>query len=127
MAERLPTAVTTQSAQYVHFVEEGKELLEGHKLFLRGLPNNNMFDTFLSLMPKNEDGNSDCKCYRKLIFCGYNVEQHITDATNETNYVIKPGSEITNPRVCRNCKDDESYPKLRNDLDLMYAQRYSGK
>ena len=56
-----------------------------------------------------------------------NVEQHITDATNETNYVIKPGSEITNPRVCRNCKDDESYPKLRNDLDLTYAQRYSGK
>ena len=55
---------------YVHFVER-YDMFEGHRLFLAGLPNNNVFESFASLMPRNDT----CQCFRKLIFCGYHMEK----------------------------------------------------
>ena len=55
---------------YLHVVEKKKQkLLEGHNLFLGGLPNNNKFNSFLSLLEDNT-----CQCFQKLIFCGYDME-----------------------------------------------------
>ena len=55
---------------YLHVVEKKKQkLLEGHHLFLGGLPNNNKFDSFLSLVEDNT-----CQCFQKLIFCGYDMQ-----------------------------------------------------
>ena len=54
---------------YAHFVER-YDMFEGHRLFLAGLPNNNVFESFASLMPRNDT----CQCFRKLIFCGYHME-----------------------------------------------------
>ncbi len=56
---------------YVHFVDERAGLYEGHKLILSGLPSNNKFDSFASIMPGINE--SSCQCYRRMIFCGYNV------------------------------------------------------
>ncbi len=58
---------------YVHFVEK-YDMFEGHRLFLAGPPNNNRFESFVSLMPRKDD----CWCFRKLIFCGYHIENMTT-------------------------------------------------
>ena len=135
---------------YVHFVDKRKRLFEGHKLFLSGLPNNNKFYSFESLMP---DG--PCRCYRKLIFCGYNVEKatatnigdNVENATmssgsestdknststskkekssEEQALVIKPRGNIRNKKV--ECKwqnrDCIAYRKLRTDLLKTYSSK----
>jgi hypothetical protein len=80
---------------YIHFVEK-YNLFEGHQLFLGGMPNNNHFESFLSLMPTttsttttniNDVGGADgaslttssqCRCFTKLIFCGYYIENSTT-------------------------------------------------
>ena len=36
---------------YIHLVEKCDSLFVGHRLFLGGIPNNNQFESFLSLMP----------------------------------------------------------------------------
>lgn len=54
---------------YLHVVEKKKQtLFEGHRLFLGGLPNNNKFDSFVSLVE-----NESCQCFQKLVFCGYDM------------------------------------------------------
>jgi hypothetical protein len=80
-----PTLSSEEIQIYVHFVDRRKErLLEGHKLFLRGLPNNGIFDSLVSLMPKNDT----CLCYKKLIFCGYVVKNAVPVADNDTRVFI---------------------------------------
>lgn len=60
----------TDLQMYLHVVEKKKQnLLEGHCLFLGGLPNNNKFDSFLSLVESDT-----CQCFQKLVFCGYDLE-----------------------------------------------------
>ncbi len=58
---------------YVHFMEK-YDMFEGHWLLLAGLPNNNRFESFVSLMTRNDD----CRCFRKLIFFGYHMEYATT-------------------------------------------------
>jgi hypothetical protein len=116
---------------YVHFVDRRKErLLEGHKLFLGGLPNNDIFDSLVSLMPKSDA----CRCYKKLIFCGYKVENASTAIsdpvansdtstnTDEDSIVITPGPSITNPKTT-DLTDDVVYGKLRTDLIGTYLMK----
>ena len=60
----------TKLQMYLHVIEKRKqELFEGHKLFMGGLPNNNKFDSFVSLVEDER-----CQCFQKLIFCGYDFE-----------------------------------------------------
>ena len=115
---------------YVHFVDRRKgRVLEGHKLFLGGLPNNGIFESLVSLMPKNDT----CLCYKKLIFCGYKVkngtaaisasteENGALIDTDEDTIVITPGPSITNPKAET---DDAKYGKLRTDLiDTYYLMK----
>ena len=110
---------------YVHFVDRRKErLFEGHKLFLGGLPNNGIFDSLVSLMPKNDT----CMCYKKLIFCGYVVKNAVPVADNDTRvdkdddvYFFTPGPSITNPKAET---DDAKYGNLRTDLiDTYYLMK----
>lgn len=55
---------------YLHVIEKKKQTpLEGHRLFLGGLPNNNKFDSFLSMVESDR-----CQCFKKLVFCGYDME-----------------------------------------------------
>ena len=122
---------------YVHFVDRRKDLLEGHKLFLSGLPNNNKFDNFVKLMSSYNEDSDSCQCYRKLIFCGYDVTEHnITTLTSnssnddnnnriEMEYTIKPRGNIQNKKS--DCQWDNAnciaYRKLRRDLLVTYSQK----
>ncbi|KAL7487566.1 hypothetical protein ACHAW6_013132 [Cyclotella cf. meneghiniana] len=66
----IPGSYYSNLQMYLHVVEKNKQnLFEGHRLFLGGLPNNNKFDSFLSLL-----SNQTCNCFEKLVFCGYDVE-----------------------------------------------------
>ncbi|KAL3789073.1 hypothetical protein ACHAW5_009812 [Stephanodiscus triporus] len=132
---------------YVHFVER-YDIFEGHRLFLGGLPNNNRFESFVSLMPRRDA----CRCFRKLIFCGYLMEnattvrsginsnmlpdsQYITasfkerifskiDSDDQKSIVFKPHPLIPNPVTdCRKCRDN-AYRILRNDLTKKHSERY---
>jgi hypothetical protein len=69
---------------YLHVVEKKKQtLLEGHRLFLEGLPNNNRFDSFVSLVE-----NEACQCFQKLVFCGYDMESASEyEPVNETSSI----------------------------------------
>eukprot|EP00804_Cyclotella_cryptica_P010708 CCRYP_005486-RB/>CCRYP_005486-RB protein AED:0.32 eAED:0.32 QI:194/1/1/1/1/0.66/3/1177/595 len=67
----IPGSYYSNLQMYLHVVEKKKhKLLEGHRLFLGGLPNNNKFDSFLSLL-----SNQTCNCFEKLVFCGYDIEK----------------------------------------------------
>jgi len=125
---------------YVHFVDRRKELFHGHKLFLGGLANNNIYDNLLSLMPKQEDSKTSCRCYRKLIFCGYNIKNtttttlmnleysssmHDNNNEEETSFIITPGSQITNPKSENyDLNGDPIYDNLRKDLINNYYRKY---
>ncbi len=106
--------------------------MEGHKLFPGGLPNNDIFDSLVSLMPKSDT----CRCYKKLIFCGYKVENATTAIsvpiadndmsinTDEDTIVITPGPSITNPKTgLSDLTNDAVYGKLRTDLIGTYLTK----
>ncbi len=133
---------------YVHFVER-HGIFEGHRLFLAGLPNNNMFESFVSLMPRNDT----CRCFRKLIFCGYHMENMTTfrndnhskmipddnhrcplsfkervhrkfDSNDQNAIVFKPDPLIPNPATdCYGCRNN-AYRELRSDLMKRHSERY---
>jgi hypothetical protein len=133
---------------YVHFVER-YDMFEGHRLFLAGLPNNNVFESFASLMPRNDT----CQCFRKLIFCGYHMENMTTfrndsrskmipddthqwpsssrervhrkfDSNDPNAIVFKPDPWITNPVTdCSECRNN-AYRELRSDLMNTHSERY---
>jgi hypothetical protein len=133
---------------YVHFVER-YNIFEGRGLFLGGLPNNNRFESFLSLMPRNDA----CRCFRKLIFCGYHIENTTTfcsdnhskiflddawicppslkerirskiDSDNPNAIVFKPLPLIPNPVT--NCPEccNTTYQELWSDLMKVHSERY---
>ena len=128
---------------YIHIPLRGKQLLDGHKLLTAGMlanPDAGVTKSFLDLFPESNDDddattnvveeddddtttanvdNDECQCYRKMIFCGYDVyttveeynekkrhrddedeEEEVTDETNDTN-------DDTN--------DDEGVEKRIND------------
>ncbi|KAL9191444.1 hypothetical protein ACHAXT_001150 [Thalassiosira profunda] len=129
---------------YVHFVDKRKQrLFEGHRLFLRGLPNNDKFDLLLSMMP-----GETCQCYAKLVFCGYYVETATTaivsedddgdndaDDDNDSDSAItptrqnvtifKPKAVISNPKTECGKADPQCtvYRNLRRDLLDTYKQK----
>jgi hypothetical protein len=133
---------------FVHFVER-YDMFEGHRLFLAGLPNNNVFESFASLMPRNDT----CQCFRKLIFCGYHMENMTTfrndsrskmipddthqwpsssrervhrkfDSNDPNAIVFKPDPWITNPVTdCSECRNN-AYRELRSDLMNTHSERY---
>ena len=133
---------------YAHFVER-YDMFEGHRLFLAGLPNNNMFESFVSLMPRNDS----CRCFRKLIFCGYHVENMTTfrndshskmipddnwmwpsssrervhnkfDSNDPNAMVFKPIPLIPNSVTdCHECRNT-AYQELRSDLTKTHSEKY---
>ncbi|KAL7527308.1 hypothetical protein ACHAWF_002127 [Thalassiosira exigua] len=129
-----PLRSKDQIQMYIHVLDERKQkLFEGHRLLLGGLRNNNKFSSFLSLMP-----NKTCRCYTKLIFCGYNVE-HLNVHTNtslgvdsDTKTVFTPRSTIANPKVdCFSKRGPNdlrngycpAYRRLRKDLINIYSEK----
>jgi hypothetical protein len=124
---------------YVHFVDRRKELFHGHKLFLGGLANNNIYHNLLSLMPnKDDEANNNCQCYKKIIFCGYKIKNVTTTSMNfensnsieeeeETTFTITPGSQITNPKTenydIHDISVDPIYNNLRKDLINTYYRK----
>ena len=120
-----PSLSSEEIQLYVHFVDRRKErLLEGHKLFLGGLPKNGIFDSLVSLMPKNDT----CLCYEKLSLCGYVMKNAVPVADNDTRvdkdddvYFFTPRPSITNPKAET---DDAKYGNLRTDLiDTYYLMK----
>jgi hypothetical protein len=131
---------------YLHVVEKNKQkLMEGHRLFLSGLPNNDKFDSFLSIV-----SNNTCQCFEKLVFCGYELKPAslyipannssatsfnnlAMDYTNEDAKVFRPVGHITSQKtVCTRItagKNDllsnpcYSYRILRHDIYKTYAQK----
>ena len=133
---------------YVHFVER-YDMFEGHRLFLAGLPNNNMFESFIALMPRNDT----CRCFRKLIFCGYHMENATTfrndslskmipndqhmwpsssrervhnkfDLNDPNAMVFKPIPLIPNSVTdCHECRNT-AYRELRSDLTKTHSEKY---
>ena len=132
---------------YVHFVER-YDMFEGHRLFLAGLPNNNMFESLASLMPRDDT----CRCFGKLIFCGYLMENMTTfrndnhskmmsndercsssfkervhnkfDSDDPNAIVFKPDLRIpTPPTDCNECRDN-AYRELRSDMMKTHSNRY---
>lgn len=93
---------------YIHFIVKMKqELMHGHHLLLGGLPNNNKFDNFYSVL----EDDSSCQCFRKLIFCGYQVYNSSTssitsnkglgvhsDSNNETT-IFGPHGLVRHPKT----------------------------
>lgn len=137
---RAAAAVEENIQTYVHFVDRRKELFHGHKLFLGGLANNNVYDNLLSLMPKKDDNSTNnCRCYRKLIFCGYKIKNitssrnvknssiHDSSIENETSFIIIPGSQITNSKTenydIHDISVDPIYDNLRKDLIDTYYRK----
>jgi hypothetical protein len=131
---------------YLHVVEKNKQkLMEGHRLFLSGLPNNDKFDSFLSIV-----SNNTCRCFEKLVFCGYELKPAslyipannssatsfnnlAMDYKNEDAKVFRPVGHITSQKtVCTRItagKNDllsnpcYSYRILRHDIYKTYAQK----
>jgi len=71
---------------YIHIPLRGKEVLDGHKLFTAGmLANSNagMPMSFLDLFQPPENVEDDCQCYRKMVFCGYDVYTHDEQVNSE--------------------------------------------
>ena len=137
---------------YVHFIENN-DLFEGHRLFLSGLPNNNKFESFATLMPRDDT----CRCYRKLVFCGYQVENASSvkynashaflgsdfdqdfkdkirseiDAEDKNALVFKPLMSVLNPKTddyyCEgdcDVRHDYRYRDLRSDLINTHWERF---
>lgn len=80
---------------YIHFVDERWQLLEGHELFLSGLPNNNKVLNFLSVMPRNES----CQCFRRLVFCGYTTTESSSVGEQYVRSFNDTGDEHQNATV----------------------------
>lgn len=86
---------------YIHIPLKNKQVLDGHKLLTAGMlsnPNTGMAVPFLDLfqpppLPKEEDegqdgqihddDDDDCQCYRKMVFCGYDVYTHDEEVNSE--------------------------------------------
>lgn len=125
---------------YMHIVEEGKQrVFEGHRLFLGGLPNNNKFDNFLSLI---EDQSQRCQCFQKLVFCGYDLlnapidtipSSGVSNGRDDTTAkIFSPIGHIKNDKIgCSKRSDGEflrtgkcfAYRKLRRDLFETYSKK----
>ena len=116
---------------YIHFLDRRKQrIFEGHHLFLGGLPNNNKVDNFLSLMPNDDT----CRCYTKLIFCGYSAGNATASSVNMTTVeqdehitVFRPRGSITPKVSCDGGKSDHPscniYRNLRRDLIDTYSEK----
>lgn len=84
---------------YIHFVDRRNDLLDGHRLFLEGVSSHqtDSLKNFVSLMPLDP-----CRCYTKLIFCGYEKNEMMSRANWTWN--------ITSPIVRVNETKDENAP-----------------
>lgn len=126
---------------YIHFVDRRNDLFDGHRLFVGGLTHHdNKLENFESLMPQD----ITCRCYTKLIFCGYNANNEkrksisssyvpsnsssgiarVNDEMTDKNapIILKPGEMIGNT----NCKAPKCtlYRQLRRSLIENYYLNY---
>ncbi len=69
---------------YVHLIERW------HRLFLGELPNNNRFKSFCLLMPRKET----CRCFMKLIFCGYIMENVTEPKQNSSRWFTQMSPDL---------------------------------
>ncbi|KAL9185607.1 hypothetical protein ACHAXT_003384 [Thalassiosira profunda] len=68
---------------YVHIPYGNKKIVDGHKLLLSGMlsdPESPVAKSLVDLFVQEENANgsssSDCQCYEKMVFCGYDIYTH---------------------------------------------------
>ncbi|KAL7532129.1 hypothetical protein ACHAWF_004017 [Thalassiosira exigua] len=80
---------------YVHVPYGNKKMLDGHRLLLGGMQSDpaapvarSFVDLFRFPAPETDgkgvaSDEEDCRCYEKMVFCGYDVFAHPTDVRSE--------------------------------------------
>lgn len=100
---------------YVHLSHGDQTLYDGHKLLLSGmLSKENSADakSMASLFTNESseaDDNNDCKCYEKMVFCGYAV--YTEESTVEQ---ISPNDDTNN-------REENTPNDLTPDIDTKYT------
>ncbi|KAK1734012.1 putative glycosyltransferase family 61 protein [Skeletonema marinoi] len=116
---------------YVHTSARNSGLLDGHRLFMGVLPQNDKVNNFLSLV----QGKETCECYQTLAFCGYT--RTASEATNiqSRNQTFDMAAAITykggkSPDWCHDKAKNLDltctiYNDFRQDLMARYAREDS--
>jgi len=130
----------TEAQYYIHIPYENKaKLLDAHRLFVSGLSRQRNAsrtvrwakESFHLLRPDGDD--IGCKCYEKLVFCGYSVFQqqsHLSQIGSNGhlyNYTLWPGKYIDSfgadiatttsfPGVPGHSHNWDAYDRLRSSL-----------
>lgn len=136
------SSLSEETQYYVHIAYETKKLLDGHKLMLSGMnPITNLKNddspsssirwakSALDLFEPAEEGS--CRCFQKLVFCGYNVtytQQNASanaSATNEalssdenSHYTLWPSSFLDGSN-----NDVKGYSSSCEPVSRLFAQR----
>ena len=97
-----------ESQYYIHITIANKGLLDAHKLLLSGM---HRFNNTQSKWAKSAvdllwpENSSECQCYQKLVFCGYNtyLQQNYSSEMYTlwpSKYIDETGDEIEGPSAC---------------------------
>ncbi|KAL7471786.1 hypothetical protein ACHAXS_012099 [Conticribra weissflogii] len=114
---------------YVHLGYFNKKMLSGHQLYLSGLQilrkqqyASSLSSIFNHRKERQVESSGDCKCYQKMVFCGYDIyRQNDTDSTTSIvpipdstpmntlhrvsiNYTLWPDEFVNNQGMGRICR-----------------------
>ncbi|KAL3788233.1 hypothetical protein ACHAWO_012622 [Cyclotella atomus] len=87
---------------YVHLSHGGQKFYDGHKLLLSGMLSKEnaaevkaMLDLFdVSETDELDGASSDCECFEKMVFCGYDVYQNDTTTKSSKEDLPTPDSSL---------------------------------
>ena len=134
--EKLPWEEDIQF--YVHISYGNKKMLDGHKLLLSGMmsspdspPAQSLIDLFVRKAGADDaeggnGSNNDCQCYKKMVFCGYDVYTHASDVQSRD---LEPAAkEIDGSDAGRSLDSgDANDNKAAGDHDAKYTLWSAGK
>jgi hypothetical protein len=88
---------------YVHLSHGGQNFYDGHKLLLNGMLSRedaaevkSMVDLFDTVNENNQDDVSDCECFEKMVFCGYDVyAETLSTVDSVDNHTPDPNLNYT--------------------------------
>jgi len=120
---KLPPQSDEDLQFYVHFNKNDASILDGHRMFLGGLPQNGKIDDFLSLVQDK----SSCQCFQKLVFCGYSVS--VDQEENKLTFEVAENIGHPHPEATLGLYSggpkgsNPSYQDFRQDLLTRYAEK----
>ncbi|KAL7541964.1 hypothetical protein ACHAXR_011389 [Thalassiosira sp. AJA248-18] len=123
---------------YVHIPYGNKKLLDGHKLLLSGMlsdPESPAAKSLVDLFVQDGAANaisSDCQCYEKMVFCGYDVYTHpanvlskdLESASDDENGDDNDGEQ--SPET-GDANDDDNASIPTSNFDLKHTLWSAGK